>query len=219
MQVEVLYFAVVRERLGLERESVELPPQATLEALWSALEARHQALGALRPYLRVARNQEFVQGQVELADGDQVALIPPVSGGAPRAWLQTQPLDLQAVEALVDRPEAGAVVSFRGVVRNHAKGRAVQHLEYEVYPEMAQAKLQQVVDEVQQRWPQAQAAVAHRYGLLQVGEDAVIIAVSSPHRAEGFEACRYAIDRIKEIVPIWKKEVGPDGASWVGMGS
>jgi molybdopterin converting factor subunit 1 len=219
MQVQVLYFAILRERLGLEREAVTLEAPATVASLWAALEARHPALEGLRPHLRVAVNEEFTWEDAALGEGDEVALIPPVAGGAPRCWLQAEPLDAAQIEALVARPAAGAIVTFRGAVRDLAHGRAVEYLEYEVYPSMAQRRLEEIAQEVEARWPDARAAIVHRYGRLQVGEDAVVIAVSHPHRAEAFEGCRHAIERIKEIVPIWKKEVGPDGASWVGFGS
>ena len=154
-----------------------------------------------------------------MQDGAEVGLIPPVAGGAPRVGLGEDVLDAAAVARTVSRAEAGAVVVFEGVVRNHAQGRAVSYLEYEVYPEMALAKLRQVIAEVESEFPECACAIHHRFGRLEVGECAVVIAVSSAHRAPAFAACARAIDRIKEIVPIWKREVGPDGESWVGMGS
>ncbi len=217
--VQLLYFAAIRERLGLAQESIELAQGSTLTQLWEALETRHEILAALRPHLRVAVNHDFATQNHTLEDGDEIALIPPVAGGAPHCWLTPNPLDAREVEALVTRPEAGAVVTFRGTVRNHTRARQVEYLEYEVYPAMATAKLEQVVQELQAQWPLCLGAIAHRYGRLLVGESAVVIAVSSPHRADAFAACQFAIDRIKEIVPIWKKEVGPDGSTWVGFGS
>jgi molybdopterin synthase catalytic subunit len=220
IHVKLLYFAAARERAGLEAQAVALPRGASLEALWAWLAEHQPAVAQLRPHLRVAVNLQFAKDQDALGDGDEVALIPPVAGGAPtRAWLQDAPLSLAQVEALVSHPGAGAVVSFRGTVRDHTLGREVVRLEYEVYPSMAQAKLEQVVQEVEARWEGSRCAIVHRFGVLSVGEDAVVIAVSHPHRAAAFEGCRHAIERIKEVVPIWKKEVGPDGASWVGLGS
>ena len=221
MQVSVRYFAGVRERLGASSETLELAEGSTVEAVWESLCLRHPALVGLRRYIRLALNLEFVDADQLVAEGDEIALIPPVAGGssADDLLLSVSPLDEAAITARVERPEAGAVVVFRGVVRNHSKGQAVEHLEYEVYPEMAMLKLRQVIDEVEQEFPDVKCALTHRTGVLQIGEAAVVIAVSSPHRAVAFEACARAIDRIKEVVPIWKKEVGPDGTSWVGMGS
>lgn len=221
MRVTVRYFAGVRERLGLTEEVVEVDAEADVDAVWLVLCGRHPALEGLRRYLRLSVNLEFVEGTHAVADGDEIAVIPPVAGGSSvdDLLLSDLPLDEQAICARVERPEAGALVMFRGVVRNHSKGQAVAHLEYEVYPEMAVLKLRQVIDEVEREFPEVRCALTHRYGVLQIGDAAVVIAVSSAHRAVAFEACARAIDRIKEIVPIWKKEVGPDGASWVGMGS
>jgi molybdopterin synthase catalytic subunit len=154
-----------------------------------------------------------------LTDGDEVALIPPVAGGASRCALTTAALEPRRVEALVERPNAGAVTTFAGVVRNHSQGRAVEFLVYEVYERMALAKLEEVAAHVEDSYDDVRVAVHHRHGKLFVGDTAVVIAVSSPHRADAFAACAQTIDRIKEVVPIWKKEVGPEGEEWVGFGS
>ena len=217
--VQVLYFAAARERVGLEQEQVELSTPAAVEDLWTALSQRHDVLDALRAHLRVAVNQAFASDNHALRDGDEIALIPPVSGGAPRCRLTQEPLDVRHVEARVRHHGAGALVTFQGTVRDRTGERDVAHLEYEVYPEMALARLEAICDEVVTRWPACRAAIDHRFGRLGLSEVSVVIAVSSPHRPEAFEACRHAIERIKQDVPIWKKEVGPDGASWVGMGS
>lgn len=226
MRFEIRYFAAVREKLGTSGETLDLPDHDTLDldTLWRILCQRHPQLTPMRRHLRVGINLEFADGdEVRIADGDEVALIPPVAGGttlvdAP-ALLCSGPIDEAAVLAAVERPEAGAVVSFRGVVRNHSQGRPVAWLEYEVYPAMAKAKLRQVIAEIEKEHPEVRCALVHRHGRLEIGDAAVFIAVSSPHRAVAFAACARAIDRIKEIVPIWKREVGPDGAVWVGMGS
>ncbi len=220
MEVRLLYFAVVRERLnGLESETLSLQEGCTVGSMWESLAERHPALGPLRPHLRVAVNNEFAKAETVLKAGDTVALIPPVSGGSGRCWISKDALDVRQVEAVVTRDQAGAIVTFQGVVRDHTGDRQVAHLEYEIYPEMAVAQLNAICDEVETRWPRCKAAIAHRYGKLAIGEASVVIAVSSPHRPEAFEGCRHAIERIKEEVPIWKKEVGPDGESWVGFGS
>ena len=219
MEIRVLYFALVREHVGLDEEKVRLDPGATVGDLRRVLAERHDIVARAQRHLRVAVNEDFAQDGDTLHDGDEVALIPPVAGGAPRIWLSREPIDPREVEGLVARPEAGAVVTFTGVVRNHAKGRAVDYLEYEVYESMALAKLREVAAEVEAAHPEVQVAVCHRYGQLVVGDVAIVIAVSSPHRAVAFAACQQTIDRIKEVVPIWKKEVGPDGKEWVGFGS
>lgn len=132
-----------------------------------------------------------------------------------RLALVNAPIDLAALERQVARPGAGAVCHFLGVVRDHNLGREVDHLVYEAYPPMALAALSEIDAEIRQRWPEARAAVAHRLGRLEIGEASVAVAVSSPHRAEAFAACRYAIDELKARVPIWKKEVWADGSSWI----
>jgi len=146
-----------------------------------------------------------------------VALFPPVSGGCERLRITPKPISADEVIRSVVRPRVGAVASFVGTVRDVSEGKAVAYLEYEAYPEMAIEMLHQVADEVRARWPDViEIAIVQRIGRLEVGETAVVIAVSSSHRDQGcFEACRYAIDRLKQIVPVWKKEFGPDGAVWI----
>jgi molybdopterin synthase catalytic subunit len=134
-----------------------------------------------------------------------------------RFWLTTDRLDPVAVSGLVEDPGCGAVVTFVGAVRRDNEGRDVDYLEYEAYPGMAEAKMAQVGAEIRQRWGLDRVAIVHRLGRCEVGEASIVIAVASPHRREAFEACHYAIDRVKEIVPIWKREVWRDGAVWIGM--
>jgi molybdopterin synthase catalytic subunit len=162
-------------------------------------------------------NRAYVQPDHVLADGDELALIPPVSGGSSHRFLvQEEPLDPRVVEALVDDPATGALVTFIGRVRDHARGQGVSALDYEAYPEAATEMMAVIANEIRERWGIGQVAIAHRTGLLQVGEASVVICVASPHRAEAFEACQYAIERLKEIVPVWKKEHYDDGATWIG---
>jgi molybdopterin synthase catalytic subunit len=191
----------------------------------------------MKSFVRVAVNRDFADDDTQISPDDEIALIPPVSGGAGEPVEPVEPaasteeaddtgafritlaeLDTDQVRAHVTRPDAGAIVLFEGVVRDHTGDHDVSYLEYETYLAMALDKVVQTAAEVTERWPDAQIAIHHRYGRLDIGEKAVVIAVSSPHRATAFEACQYAIDRLKEIVPIWKKEVGPDGDEWVGMG-
>jgi molybdopterin synthase catalytic subunit len=175
--------------------------------------------------LRVAVNREFASDDAVLADGDEVAFLPPVSGGSnrhanpdedrARCTISERPLDAEAVAARVAGADAGGVVSFLGAVRDHARGRAIRHLEYEAYPAMALVEMERICDAAAQRWPAARVAIAHRVGLLEIGDLAVVVVAAAAHRSEAFEACRFAIDTLKETVPIWKKEVAIDGEYWV----
>ena len=238
MKVTVKYFAGLRERFGCSQEDVEIDKgrETTVADLWDALESRHPELERMRSFVRVAVNRDFAQESDAVRPDDEIALIPPVSGGSGAdepsddgeadsiedetgAFRVTvDPLDTDRVRGFVGRPEAGAIVLFEGVVRDHTGDHDVSYLEYETYLGMALEKLEETAAEVGERWEDVQVAIHHRYGRLEIGEKAVVIAVSSPHRAAAFEACQYAIDRLKEIVPIWKKEVGPDGEEWVGFG-
>jgi MoaE-MoaD fusion protein len=219
MEIELKYFAIARDKTSLTSESVRLKPEATIGDAWRAACERHPRLAVLRPHIRFAHNLEFAHVDTVLRDGDTVAVIPPVCGGSGRVWITDKLLDRDIVEAAVRRPDAGAIVTFSGVVRNATGDRAVAHLEYEIYEEMARNAFQALVEDTERRWTGVRVALAHRYGRVEIEEESVIISVSSPHRKEAFEACQYLIDTLKETVPIWKKEVGPDGAEWIGMGS
>lgn len=220
MKVHVRYFAVVRERLGRDEESLELPPGADVAAALAALAARHEEVGVLRPYLKAAVNQTVVEADHPLADGDELALIPPVAGGAGRLArvVADRAPSLEAVVAAVSDPGAGGVATFTGLVRAHSRGRAVARLEYEAYVPMAEKVFHELCDEIEAELPGVRLAVEHRVGTLAVGDVAVTIAAAAPHRGEAFRACQAMIDRLKERAPIWKKETGPDGATWVGLG-
>ncbi len=215
VQVTVLYFASARESAGLASESLELDAPASVQALRSALVARHAALSPLLPRLRFAVNQRMATDQTPLENGDEVALIPPVAGGSDAFALTDQPLSLQAVIEAVEGPAVGGIVTFTGTVRDHSEGKKVLRLEYEAYAPMALASLEQIAAEIAERWPGTRVAVHHRTGRLEIGEAAVVIACAAAHRKEAFEACQYAIDRLKELAPIWKKELFEDGAHWV----
>lgn len=224
MQIQVLYFAVFRERLGTSAETLELSPPATVADAVAALEARHPAVAALRGHYRVARNQAFASTSEPLDEGDELALIPPVAGGAdagrgaPYARVLATELSLDRCLAAVRSPEAGGIVTFTGMVRRHSRGQSIDHLEYEAYGEMAIKEMQRLIAELEAEVPGARLAVEHRVGRLEIGEVAVVIAAAAPHRAEAFTACRAMIDRLKERVPIWKKEVGTSGEEWIGLG-
>ena len=219
MKIQVRYFAVLRERLRSDGETLELPDGATVGAALAALAQRHEAFGALRGRCQTAVNQTMVRADEVLRDGDELALIPPVAGGADRhVRLLDEPLSLDRVVAAVVSPDAGGIVTFTGVVRRHSAGREVERLEYEAYREMAEKVMRELCEQVEAEIAGARLAVEHRQGALAVGDVADVIAASAPHRAEAFAACRALIDRLKQQVPIWKKEIGPDGAEWVGMG-
>ena len=219
MRISVLYFAVFRERLGRDQEALELPSGATVADALDALAARHALVAQLRGRFRVAVNQDFAADTAALADGDELALIPPVAGGAGRhVVLATEPLSLDRCLAAVRGEAMGGIVTFTGMVRRHSRGTTIDHLEYEAYGPMAEKVMTALCDEIEAEIPGARLAVEHRVGRLEVGDVAVVIAAAAPHRAEAFAACRAMIDRLKDRVPIWKKELGEDGAEWVGLG-
>jgi len=215
MRVRVKLFGSVREEVGAKELSEELPEGSRVADLRVRLEARHPGFGRLGERLAASVNAELVQGDRVLHDGDVVAFLPPVAGGVGRCTLSDLPLDERAVAARVAGPDTGGVVTFVGTVRDHARGRAIRFLEYEAYPEMAEREMQKIADEAAERWPGTRVAMAHRTGHLEIGEAAVVVVAAAPHRAEAFEACRYAIDTLKTRVPIWKKEVAQDGEYWV----
>jgi MoaE-MoaD fusion protein len=210
-------FARLREQAGTDTEVVDLAG-ATVEDVYRALRERHPALEPDLGLIRPARNQAFAEWSEAVADGDEVAFIPPVSGGSGTVQLielTTEPLDARRLETAVANPGAGAICTFTGVVRDSSRGESVTHLEYEAYAGMAERQMRVIGDEIAQRWPHARVAMAHRTGRLEVGEASVVVSVSCPHRAQAFEACRWGIDRLKESVPIWKKEFARSGASWI----
>ena len=215
MRVQVLLFGALREAAGARELSVALPDPASVATLRAQLEEKQPAFAKLAGRLRIAVNREFADDGRALAEGDEVAFLPPVSGGSGRCSLSERPLDPAAVAARVAGPDTGGVVHFVGAVRDHARGRAIRHLEYEAYPPMALAEMEKICDEAARRWPGARVAIAHRVGHLEIGDLAVVVVAAAPHRAEAFDACRFSIDTLKERVPIWKKEVATDGAYWV----
>ena len=216
MKIRIKLFASVREIIGQKELILEVPDGMTASALPQQLAAQYPRLRTLVSFLKVAVNQEYADGERVLAEGDEVALLPPVSGGGELFEITEAPLSLDAMVAAIRQDTCGAIASFLGIVRGVARGRKVDHLEYDAYPEMALAKMRQIGDEIRTRWPVDRIAIAHRVGRLGVGEASVAIAVASPHRHEALQACAYAIERLKEIVPIWKKEVWSDGAEWIG---
>ena len=213
--MRVLLFAALREGVGEKSLDLEFDGPATLGDLLARLERAHAALARYRGRMLVALNQERAPLATPLGDGDEVALLPPVSGGSERVWVDAAPLSLDALIHEVMSPAMGGVVTFTGAVRNHARGESIDHLEYEAYAPMAEKELRKIADAVHERWPHVRIAMAHRIGRLEIGDAAVMIAAAAPHRAEAFEACRFAIDRLKASVPIWKKEFATSGSYWV----
>jgi MoaE-MoaD fusion protein len=216
MRITARTFASLRE-LSVDRCDLELGPDATVDDAWSALQARFPAVGPQRPYVRAARNGAYVSWSEAVADGDVVAFLPPVSGGA--ASLTDAPIDVAALERSVAGSGMGAIVTFVGRARDVADdGRTVIELEYEAYPEMAEAVLDEIRAEAEQRFGVACAAV-HRSGLVPIGEAAVAIVTAARHRAGAYEANRFVIEAIKERLPIWKRERFADGSEWKRPGA
>jgi molybdopterin synthase catalytic subunit len=209
MAVTVRLFAGLREQAGWSRRELEA---ATVADVWPALGLGEEPAGLL-----YAVNREYAERGRKLADGDEVALIPPVSGGAFR--VTDQPLSLDAAVAEVADERAGAVATFTGTVRRQSRGREVTRLEYEAYAEMAEDVMAQLAANLQQRYELCALAIHHRVGTLGIGEASVVIAVSAPHRQDALAACKDAIDTLKETVPLWKKEVYECGEEWIGRGS
>jgi MoaE-MoaD fusion protein len=223
VRVRVRLFARYREATGQERLDVELPDNGTVESAWVAVVDRHPQLAQFRPFTLFAVGQDYVDPSHALRAGDELCLFPPVSGGSdsrPRDLYRVveYPLAPDAVAAAVDDPGAGGIVIFSGVVRNETGGRPVKFLEYEAHAPMAEAKMREIGVTVRTRWPGVKRlAMLHRVGRLEIGEASVLIAVAAAHRGEAFEACQYAIDTLKRIVPVWKKEHFEDGEVWVGL--
>lgn len=233
--LEILYFAHVRERVGHQRETLELPDGATVADAVSALTQRHPTLFELLPHLRIALDGEFVSLDAPLPARGELVLIPPVAGGAdsppgaptpgapgapplPAVWLDAAPLDAAHLAALtlsVSGPDRGALVTFEGRVRDHARGQSVTALEYEAYHPMALAQMARIIAEVEREHPGVRCALHHRTGQIPIGENAVIAVASHAHRAPAFAACQRLIERLKQDVPIWKRETGDNGTVWV----
>jgi MoaE-MoaD fusion protein len=210
VRVTVKLFAALRERAGWSER--ELDGIARVEDVWPAL-----GLGEEPPGLLYAVNRAYAERERPLADGDEVALIPPVSGGAFR--LSDAPLVLDAAVAEVADDRAGAVATFVGTTRINSRGRTVTHLEYEAYAGMAEDVMAQIAEELERRYDLCGIAIHHRVGRVGIGEPSVVIAVSAPHRGDALAACKDAIDTLKEAVPLWKKEVYEGGEEWIGRGS
>jgi molybdopterin synthase catalytic subunit len=212
VRVKVRLFAGLRERAGMGENEMELPEGARARDVWELLQ-----LGAEPGGLAYAVNRQYVDRDHGLSDGDELAIIPPVSGGAFR--LVHGPIDVAAVMAEVESDGAGAVASFVGTVRRRSRDRDVLYLEYEAYEGMAEEVMAQLAGVLKVKYDLTEVAIVHRVGRVDVGEASVAIAVSAPHRQDALAACAEAIDTLKQTVPLWKKEVYEGGEKWISRGS
>ena len=216
MRVHVLYFAGARDAAGAARETIADAP-ATVGALRGVLAAVHPRLAAVLARSRIAVDEEFASDDAPLRDGAEVAIVPPVSGGAPLFRVVDRPLALAEVVDAVAANGRGGIVTFTGIVRDETRGRRVVRLEYEAYAAMAERKLAEIGAAVA-RAHGVEVAIVHRVGVLLPGDAAVVIACAAPHRTPAFRACEACIEALKRDVPIWKREVYEDGSEWVGLG-
>jgi MoaE-MoaD fusion protein len=215
MQVRILYFGVLKEQTRTASETLELAAESLqLSDVLRDLRGKHPALNGWMESIAIAVNQEYATPHLALKDGDEIALLPPVSGGTSRATIVREPIDTQRVLNSVKHPEDGTALIFDGVVRNNTKGRRTLYLDYEAYEEMAVKKMEDLAAAVIAQKEVRDVAIVHRLGRLEIGETSVLIVVAAAHRAAAFEACRWLIDTLKQTVPIWKKEYFEDGAVW-----
>ena len=227
MQVRVLFFGMLKDLTGQSSDSLDLPEHATLRDLLAHYQQRIPRLHQIAPSLALSINQEYAPLESQLKSGDEVALLPPVSGGSSQtgpmvdqtghsryATIVRQRIDTQALLEKLKQPDDGAAIVFEGVVRNHTRGRRTLYLDYEAYPEMALKQMELLAQQALSRFSIRDVAIAHRLGRLQIGETSIAIVVASAHRSAAFEACRWLIDTLKRTVPIWKKEYFEDGAVW-----
>ena len=223
MRIKLRFFASLRERLGRSEQTREVPSGATVGTVWELLKREHPELAVVERSVAFAVAQEYVDKNHPLQDNDELAFIPPVSGGTmteePQRILckiTQDPIDPQELTNFVADPAAGAMTTFVGTTRDTNDGRRVIRLEYECYPGMAEKEMTKIATEALTRWPIKKIAMIHRLGRVDIGEASVAIAVSSGHRHAAFEACHYAINQLKETVPIWKKELYEGGELWIG---
>ena len=228
MKIRVLFFGQLKDVAGCAADPVELVEDATLADLLAHYEKKIPRLKDFLPSTAISLNQEYASPAAKLRDNDEVALLPPVSGGAPepsgkpQSSEKTEPvvkivlekIDQHRIMPLLERPEDGAIVMFDGIVRDHSRGRRTLYLEYEAYEEMALKLMHALAAEARERFAIRNVALIHRLGRLEIGESSVFIAAFSEHRAAAFDACRFLIDTLKRTVPIWKKEYFEDGAVW-----
>src|SRR6266853_2874004 len=223
MQVRVLFFGRLKDIVGRSEENAELSEGARVEDLFARYGRNFPELAQFRSSVVASVNQEFAEWRAPLSSGDEVAFLPPVSGGAISAGaaveeniyaLTRKPIETAEIVEKLKAPPDGAVVVFEGIVRKHSGNRATLYLEYKAYEAMAMAKMREIGEQMRQKFSIRRFAMIHRLGKLEIGETSVLIAVCSAHRAAAFDACRFAIDTLKSTVPIWKKEFFRDGAAW-----
>ena len=214
MRVQVLFFGQLKDLTGRSAETLPLGDRATLRDVLQHYSDKYPSIHKLSPSLALSVNQEYASADTSLRDGDEVALLPPVSGGAVRAGIVCEKIDADAIVAAIKHPDDGAVAIFDGIVRNNSRGRKTLYLEYEAYEPMALKQMEELIEEALKRFPARDARIVHRLGRIEIGESSVFIAVVSAHRAAAFDACRWLIDTLKKTVPIWKKEYFEDGAIW-----
>lgn len=220
MKVRVLFFAGMRDRAGTGRAELNLPAGANVEAAIAMAQSATPKRWSVTSRLMTAVNEEYVALDHELSEGDELALIPPVSGGAvaeSRDYVEIteHALDPAAFTERVKTNHNGAVVTFEGVTRDHNEGRVVRHLEYEAYRPMADRKIAELIAEMRAKWQIDAVAIGHRLGRVDIGQISLVVAVGAAHRRPAFEAALYFVDRLKEVVPIWKKEHFEGGEAWI----
>jgi MoaE-MoaD fusion protein len=214
MQVRVLFFGMLKDLTGRATDSISLPEGATLGDVLTHYETRIPRLKDFLPSIALSVNREYAGPEMKLKADDEVALLPPVSGGAPHASIVREKIDTASVLERVKRPEDGAAVVFEGVVRDNTRGRKTRYLNYEAYEDMALEQLEGLAERAITDLNIRDVEIVHRLGRLEIGETSVLIVVASAHRGPAFDACRWIIDTLKRTVPIWKKEYFEDGAVW-----
>ena len=221
MLITVLFFAGLKDRAGVSKISVQVAEGATVADAIKVAQAASETDWTVPSVIMTAVNEEYADRDLKLADGDELALIPPVSGGTDEAndsdyvLITDDPLDSEAVSARVRAASDGAIVIFEGVTRDHNEGRGVEYLEYEAYRPMADNKIREIIAEMRDKFDVDLISIAHRTGRVDIGEKSMVVAVSAEHRRPAFEAALYFVDRLKEIVPIWKKEHFDGGEVWI----
>jgi molybdopterin converting factor subunit 1 len=227
MQVRILFFATLKDIVGAREMRLEVPSGATVADVLTHLETTYPRVKDYRSVVLTAINEEYVDQSARVQEGDEVAIFPPVSGGEVESDVLTisrpgelyqitrDPIDAQKISRQLLRNEDGAICVFEGVVRNNSKGKRTTHLVYEAYENMALKKLEEIGIFVRQAWDIGCIAIVHRLGHLDIQETSVVVIVTSPHRRAAFDACHYAIDKLKKVVPIWKKEFFEDGEVWI----
>lgn len=219
MILRVLFFGQLKDIVGTAEESFIAPEKCSLQDIYDSYVERFPALAQFQESVAGAINQEYSSWDRGLRPGDEVAFLPPVSGGAPKPFenivqIIREKIPTEEIVSSLKAAEDGAVTVFEGIVRNHSSGKKTLYLEYEAYDSMALGKMREISDAMLRDFEIDRLAIVHRLGRLEIGETSVLIAVSSAHRAAAFDACRYGIDTLKRIVPIWKKEYFSDGAVW-----